>query len=116
MKIKMQVAVLYQVNKHPKTPRFAKILVIIALGYALSPIDLIPDFIPILGYIDDLIILPILIFCAVKLIPSDVWNECIVKAKTETTKPPKNWMAAVIIALIWILVAILLLAKLFGYL
>ena len=58
-----------------KTPKFAKILLWIALAYALSPIDLIPDFLPVIGYLDDIIILPFLLYIAIKLVPSDVYLE-----------------------------------------
>lgn len=82
-------------------------IVIFTIAYALSPIDLIPDFIPILGYLDDLILLPILIFIAIKLIPLDVWDECRVKAYTRKEPLPKNWIAAWVIISIWIMLFIL---------
>lgn len=62
--------------KDKRTPLLAKILAAIAVAYALSPIDLIPDFIPVIGYLDDVLLLPILIVAAVKLIPSPVWADC----------------------------------------
>ncbi|HHM2297800.1 TPA: YkvA family protein [Legionella anisa] len=102
--LKGYLFILYEVAKSPKTPWIPKIIVIFALAYALSPIDLIPDFIPILGYLDDLILLPILIYLAVKLIPSDVWDECRNKASIRTEPLPKNWTAALVIIAIWILV------------
>lgn len=61
--------------KDPRTPRIAKILLWITIGYALSPIDLIPDFIPVIGYLDDIIILPVLLYLAIKSIPEDVYIE-----------------------------------------
>lgn len=61
---------------HKDTPRLAKIICAVAVGYALSPIDLIPDFVPVIGYIDDIIVLWGLIYMAVRLIPDDVMEEC----------------------------------------
>lgn len=61
--------------KDPRTPKIAKILLWITIGYALSPIDLIPDFIPVIGYLDDLVILPALLYLAIKSIPKDVYAE-----------------------------------------
>jgi uncharacterized membrane protein YkvA (DUF1232 family) len=71
-----------RVLRHPRTPRVSKLLLGFAIAYAASPIDLIPDFIPLLGYIDDLIILPLLIWIALRLIPKCVTMEC---KQTETT-------------------------------
>jgi len=59
----------------PGTPKLAKILLWVSLAYALSPIDLIPDFLPVIGYLDDIIILPFLLYIAIKLVPSDVYLE-----------------------------------------
>lgn len=65
-----------RVLTHPHTPRVSKILLGVAIGYAVSPIDLIPDFIPVVGHLDDLVILPLLIWIAVRSIPKDVILEC----------------------------------------
>jgi len=64
------------VLRHPRTPRLSKILLGVAIAYAVSPIDLIPDFIPVVGHLDDLVILPLLIWIAVRLIPKSVIAEC----------------------------------------
>lgn len=64
------------VLKHPETPRAARLLLGAAIAYAASPIDLIPDFIPVIGYLDDLLILPLLIWAALRLIPQSVITEC----------------------------------------
>ncbi len=69
------------VLKDPRTPKSAKILLGFAIGYLLSPIDLIPDFIPIIGHLDDLVIVPLLITIAVRLIPKQVLEECKAKAR-----------------------------------
>lgn len=104
-RVKEQTKVLYEVGKNPNTPILAKIIIILALAYALSPIDIIPDFIPILGYLDDLIILPVLIFIAYKLIPKNIWHEAQQKARTHTEPLPKNWLMAIFIILFWFVLA-----------
>ncbi len=72
----MELDVYRRILKHPKTPRAAKWLLGMAIAYAASPIDLIPDFIPVLGHLDDLIVVPALIMLALRLIPKDVVQEC----------------------------------------
>lgn len=74
---KNKVSALFLAYKHKDIPLSVKIVAAIAIGYALSPIDLIPDFIPILGYLDDMVILPLLITLAIKLIPSNIMDECL---------------------------------------
>lgn len=81
IRLKEQTAALSLAYKRKDTPLLAKIFALVAVGYALSPIDLIPDFIPVLGLLDDLLILPLLIFVAVKLIPADIMRECTDEAK-----------------------------------
>jgi len=70
-----QLAVLRCAARHPDTPKFARWLVVAALAYAMSPIDLIPDFIPVLGWLDDLLLVPILLWLAIRAIPPSVWKE-----------------------------------------
>lgn len=74
--IKNYIPALFLAIKRRDTPLIAKILAGITVGYALSPIDIIPDFVPVLGYLDDIIILPLLIVWTVKLIPSEIMEEC----------------------------------------
>lgn len=75
-KIKKEFAVYRLVLKHPETPFLAKILLGLAVGYILLPFDLIPDFIPVVGHLDDLVIVPALIYVALKLIPQGVVESC----------------------------------------
>lgn len=75
-RLKTELAVYRLVLKHPGTPRLAKILLGLAVGYALLPFDLIPDFIPVIGHLDDLVIVPGLVILALKLIPPEVVTEC----------------------------------------
>ncbi len=102
-RVRTEVSVLYSASKHPRTPWYAKVLAVLIIGYALSPIDLIPDFIPVLGYLDDLILVPLGIALLIKLIPKDILDECRKKAEADLSKrKPKNWVAAIIIILIWL--------------
>ncbi len=91
--------------KSKDTPLAAKILAGITVGYALSPIDLIPDFIPVLGYLDDIIILPMLIALTVRLIPQDIFERCRKEAKGMWQDgKPERWYYAVPIVLFWLCV------------
>ena len=100
---KTEVVALYLASKHPGTPWYAKVLAALIIGYALSPIDLIPDFIPVVGYLDDLILVPAGITLLVKIIPRDVLEERRAKAQSDLlNRKSKNWVAAIIIVLIWL--------------
>ena len=101
--------------KRKDIPWYSKIIPFLVVGYALSPIDLIPDFIPILGYLDDLIIIPLGILLAIKLIPKEVLTECKIEADQAIEgSNPKNWIAGIIIILIWTLLAAYIVFKIFG--
>jgi uncharacterized membrane protein YkvA (DUF1232 family) len=102
-KLKTQLVVLFFAYKDPRVPWYAKAFTICVVAYAFSPIDLIPDFIPILGYLDDLIIVPLGIFLALKMIPQDVLDDCSIKAQEKINeKKPKNWLVGGLFILIWI--------------
>ena len=102
--LQSEIVALYLAYKHRRTPWYAKVLAALVIGYALSPIDFIPDFIPVIGYLDDLIIVPAGIILLIKIIPRDVLEECRAKAQSDfLNKKPKNWIAAFIIILIWLL-------------
>lgn len=110
-KLKKDVPAVFLALKDKDTPVIAKMLAAIAVAYALSPVDLIPDFIPVLGYIDDVILLPTLVAITVKLIPKDVWVRC--QAESENmweNGKPKKWYFAIPIVMLWLLV-IWLMAK-----
>jgi uncharacterized membrane protein YkvA (DUF1232 family) len=101
--IKRDSYALYLACRHPETPWYAKLFAGLVVGYAFSPIDLIPDFVPVLGYLDDLIVVPLGIALAIKLIPEQVMLSCRERAEAEfLQKKPVNDAAAVIIAFIWI--------------
>lgn len=102
--LKQKSIILTLALKHPQTPWVAKVVGVVTVLYALSPIDLIPDFIPIFGHLDDLVIVPLGLWLAIKLIPCHVWSECETAAKRQTlAKPRKDWRGACIVALIWIM-------------
>ena len=110
--LKKELKVLYIAYKKPEVPWYAKALSAIVIGYALSPIDLIPDFIPVLGYLDDLLLIPLGIFLVIKLIPKEILEECRAEAEDAFREgKPKNWTAAGVIAGVWIFVIILLAYK-----
>ncbi len=109
--LRSQVYTLYLASKHPRTPWYAKVLAGLIIGYVLSPIDLIPDFIPVVGYLDDLILVPLGVALLIKIIPRDILEECRVKAETDLSdRKRKNWMAAVLVVLIWLLTTYLALS------
>lgn len=83
-------------------PWYVKILILLTVGYALSPIDLIPDFIPILGLLDDLIIVPLLIYLTIKLIPIDTMRYCRKEAETRQIADKKNWIVGGLIIVFWV--------------
>ena len=92
--------------RHPGMPWLPKIFALLVVGYFLSPIDLIPDFIPVIGYLDDLILVPIGIYFIMKLVPDTVLTECRAKAAAwvaEHHPTPKSMIAAVVIMLLWVL-------------
>ena len=101
--IKQDVVALYLAAVDPRVPRLAKIVAVCVAAYALSPIDLIPDFIPILGYLDDLVILPLDIMLAVKLVPADLMSEFRAAAVTHGRDPLLGKAGAAIIVSLWIL-------------
>lgn len=113
--LKTDTYALYLSYKDPRVPWYVKVIIAAAVGYALSPIDLIPDFIPVLGQLDDLIIVPAGISLALRLMPKEVLDEYREKAQSELNGGmPKNRVAAFIIVLIWLLVVYLFLRFVYG--
>ena len=102
--LKRDVHAIYLASRDPRVPWYAKALALGVTGYALSPIDLIPDFIPVLGYLDDLIIVPLGVWAVVSLIPADVLTEYRAIASAADERPTSR-AAAVAIISIWILTA-----------
>jgi uncharacterized membrane protein YkvA (DUF1232 family) len=99
--VKRDVHAIYLASRDPRVPWYAKTLAVFVAGYALSPIDLIPDFVPVLGYLDDVIIIPLGILAVVKLIPPDIMAEHRNLAAAVQDRPVSR-AAAVVITCIWI--------------
>ncbi|HHU0079759.1 TPA: YkvA family protein [Legionella pneumophila] len=102
--MKLQLRTLNEVRLDPRTPWLAKFIILIVVAYAISPIDLIPDFIPILGYIDDLILLPLGIYLAIKLVPKEVWQDCKIRTQDGETPLPSNYYVTAIIIGCWLVI------------
>ena len=103
-----EIYAMYLAYKDPRVPWFAKLFAACVIAYALSPIDLIPDFIPVLGYLDDLILLPIGIGMALKMIPSTVMAECRQEAsKRSAVDAPKSHVGATVVIAIWLILLVL---------
>jgi len=106
--LKIEVYALYLAYKDPRVPWYARLFAACVAGYAFSPIDLIPDFIPVLGYLDDLLIVPLGIIIALKLIPPQVMLESRQKARAVMEQgEPTSQTAALIILAIWLILATL---------
>jgi uncharacterized membrane protein YkvA (DUF1232 family) len=106
-RIKRDGVTLWFAGKNPRTPWYAKALGVFVVAYALSPIDLIPDFIPVLGYFDDVLLLPALIWLAIRLLPPEVLAQCRDQADDWMKKKgskPSNWTGAIVIVMIWIVI------------
>ena len=101
--LKIKTYTLYLAYKDHRVPWYAKVLAACVVGYAFSPIDLIPDFIPILGYVDDFVLIPIGIALVLKMIPETVLKECEQEAQTALSRDsPQSLVAAIIIVTIWL--------------
>lgn len=107
-RLKRDGVTLWFAYRHPDTPPLAKGLCVIVVAYALSPIDLIPDFIPVLGYLDDVILLPILIWLAIQLVPERVLTKCRLKAtdwmEREGREPRSPW-GILFVIVVWLTIA-----------
>ena len=104
---------IYYAYKNPETGLLPKILIMITLAYALSPIDLIPDFIPVLGLLDDFIIIPALIVLSIKLIPRKIMDESRIKAEKEPINLKKNPIFAIIFVSLWLSLIIFIITSTF---
>ena len=109
--LKIEIYALYLAYRDPRVPWYAKAFVALVVGYALSPIDLIPDFIPVLGYLDDLILIPLGVAVALKMIPEKVMDDCRIRSKElMNKKKPINRVAAVVIICIWLMLIVMTIA------
>ena len=113
-KLESEVLALYLGYRDPRVPWHARCIIACVVAYALSPIDLIPDFIPVLGYLDDLLIVPFGVSLALRLIPEDVLDEYRQKAESWSTNRPKNYVAASLMIALWVIVIVLVLRAVLG--
>jgi len=108
-RLRLEAYALYLAFQDPRVPWYARAFTALIVGYTFSPIDLIPDFIPVLGYLDDLVIVPLGIALAIKMVPREVLEEYRVKeAKRIQQDKPVSWFAAVVIILLWVAICILI--------
>jgi uncharacterized membrane protein YkvA (DUF1232 family) len=104
-RLKTYLLALWKLMKHPDTPRAPKLVAVAVLLYALSPIDLIPDFLPVIGQLDELILLPLGVALAVRLTPDHLWQARLAEAEAEGGRAPKMVWGAVLIVVVWVLLA-----------
>ena len=101
-KLKTDVPAVFLALKRRETPWYAKVCAALTVAYALSPIDLVPDFIPVLGYLDDVLLLPAMVALTVQLIPKEIYRQCQVEAQgIWDNGKPKHWGYAIPIVLFW---------------
>ena len=105
-RLAVNLLALWKLFRHPDTPWLPKAVALLVLAYALSPIDLIPDFIPVLGQLDDLILVPLGIALAVKLTPTGLWQQRLAEAERSRDKAPKLLWGALLVVLVWLLLAL----------
>jgi uncharacterized membrane protein YkvA (DUF1232 family) len=106
--LRAEVYALYLAYRDPRVPWYAKLLAVCVVGYALSPIDLIPDFVPVLGYLDDLVLIPLGVALALRMIPPAVMDECRARARAELADGNTTGRAAAaVIVAIWLVLAAL---------
>lgn len=114
--LKRQVYTLYLVYRDPRTPWCARLFAALVVAYAFSPIDLIPDPIPLLGYLDDLLLVPLEVFLALRMIPREVLADCRQRAASEAQSTrPRSFLGAVLVILLWLLAAGLVIYWLIGW-
>lgn len=114
--LKKEISALYLACKKKNVPWYVKAIAAVVVAYALSPVDLIPDFIPVLGYLDDLVLIPLGITIAIKLIPQSVMEECQREAGgLFKDGKPRNWKAGAVIILIWIILLWVIVSKVFSF-
>ncbi len=101
-----QLQALSLLAKHKRVAWWLKLLFAAVLAYALSPIDLIPDFIPVIGYLDELILLPVVIWLLLRFVPDEVWQDCQTQAANRRQALALNYRAACIVVLVWCLLLI----------
>ncbi len=105
--LRVHLMALWKLARHPQTPRSAKWVAFAVIAYAVSPIDLIPDFIPVIGLLDDVVLIPLGVALVVRLTPQPLWNELLAQARASSEKLPSLWWGAAAIAAVWVAVVAL---------
>lgn len=106
--LRTETYALYLASRHPRTPWYAKALALLVVAYTFSPIDLIPDPVPVLGYLDDLVLIPLGVLLVLKMVPRDVIVACREQAREAFSGPrPRFWAGAVIVVFLWLFTATL---------
>lgn len=105
-RLRVQVHAAWLAARDPRTPWPARLFGLLLTAYALSPIDLIPDFIPVLGLVDDVVLIPLGMWLFVRMVPAEVFADCLMRAERAAEKPRSLWGALIVIG-IWILIALL---------
>ena len=103
-RLSVYLLALWKLFKHPDTPPVAKWVAIAVVAYAVSPIDLIPDFIPVLGLLDELILIPLGVALAVRLTPKPLWESLLHEAEAQPQRVPRLWWGAALIGIVWVTV------------
>jgi uncharacterized membrane protein YkvA (DUF1232 family) len=107
-RLRDETTALYLAARHPETPWYAKLFAVVVVAYAVSPIDLIPDFIPVIGYLDDLVLIPLGIVVAIRMIPPHVLADCRERSRVPDLAPRSTGrIASVVIICIWLAAAAL---------
>ncbi len=101
--LKADIYAIYLAGRDPRVPWYAMLLALLVAAYALSPIDLIPDFIPVVGHLDDLVLVPLGIALTRRLIPAPVWADCRARAVAEGPRGRAGWVAAGAVIALWLL-------------
>lgn len=110
-RLKLETYALYLAYRDPRVPWYAKVLAAAVVAYAFSPVDLIPDFVPVLGYLDDLLIVPLGVALALRMIPQDVLDRCRERAVADLGQDkPTAWLGASVVVGLWLLAAVVLVA------
>jgi uncharacterized membrane protein YkvA (DUF1232 family) len=113
--LKRQACAVCLAARHPRTPWYAKALAACVIAYAASPVDLIPDFIPVLGYLDDLVLVPAGVALVIRLVPRDVWDDCLARSAEPAMDRRTGWIAAIVITFLWLSLAAVIARTFFAH-
>ena len=102
-KLRVHLLALAKLMRHPRTPRAAKWVAFAVIAYAVSPLDLIPDFIPVLGLLDDLLLLPLGVALVIRMTPVALWQACLREAEASGERLPRLWWGALAVLAIWLI-------------